>query len=99
LDRGPLTLNKIGDLQERGDPRCPEEIPKEELNNAILAEVKRCERGRQGRNVWEVITAVHCVSEPFSMELGTLTQTMKLVRPAILEKYADSIAELTSRVR
>lgn len=74
-------------------------MPAAELNNAVLAEVQRADAARQGRNVWEAITAVHTVATPFSVESGTLTQTMKLIRPAIREQYAGAIDGIMARLR
>jgi long-subunit acyl-CoA synthetase (AMP-forming) len=39
------------------------------------------------------------VREPFSVEGGTLTQTMKLVRRAVHEQYAADVDALLHRLR
>ena len=74
-------------------------MPSSELDNAVLAEVQRADAAREGRNVWEAITTVHTVASPFSVENGTLTQTMKLIRPAIREQYAGAIESIMARLR
>lgn len=43
--------------------------------------------------------AFEVVSEPFSVEDGTLTRTMKIRRPAIMAKYALEIAALEQHLR
>lgn len=54
---------------------------------------------RKGRSVWEVITEVQVVKQPFTDMPGALTRTMKIRREAIRELYAPEIESILSRLR
>lgn len=86
-------------MQERGDERTLPELSKSELRNALLVEARRLNDARPDKKVWEVITEVVVVREPFSVENGSLTRTMKLRRPVVAELYAKDIEAVMSRLR
>lgn len=86
-------------LQEGSDHRDVGELTQAELNNIALAEVKRMNDARPDRRIWEVFTAAQAVQTPFSVDGGTLTQTMKLKRKAVADQYADDLEALLQRVR
>ncbi len=43
---------------------------------------------------WEQIKGTHLLANPFTVEKGEITPTLKLKRKRILENYASSIAEI-----
>ncbi len=64
---------------------------------AILRrEVTKATAARTSR---EHIRQIAVLDEPYSVEDGTLTRTMKPRRPAIADRYADIIADLKSRLQ
>jgi long-subunit acyl-CoA synthetase (AMP-forming) len=84
-------------LQAAGDTRAADQVPLEELNRVALGEVQLMNRARAERA--EVISAAQVATRPFSVEGGTLTQTLKLKRAAVREQYAGDIATLLDRLR
>ncbi|KAL6774385.1 LCL1 [Auxenochlorella protothecoides x Auxenochlorella symbiontica] len=52
-----------------------------------------------GRAPWEKVHAVHVLQDPFSMDDGTLTRTMKPCRPKIRIKYASEVKSLEAALR
>lgn len=48
---------------------------------------------------WEHVNEFEVLEEPFSVEDGTLTRTMKPRRAAIMQKYAKEVARLESHLR
>ena len=50
----------------------------------------------EGFGKWEQIKKYEFVKEPFSIEGGELTPTLKLKRKAILQKYADQVERIYS---
>ena len=81
--------------QKNNLPKDPAELVKREevksfLNNEILTSLK----GKYGS--YEIPRKFIFLSETFNLENGTLTQTMKLKRRVVFEKYKDQIAALYS---
>ena len=52
-----------------------------------------------GRQAFERVKAFRLLREPFSVEDGTLTRTMKPRRPQIMAKYAQEVQELEMELR
>lgn len=50
-------------------------------------------------NRWDHISAFEVLAEPFSVDDGTLTRTMKPRRAAIMRKYAAEVRALKARLR
>jgi long-chain acyl-CoA synthetase len=48
---------------------------------------------------WEHVAAFEVLGQPFSVEDGTLTRTMKPRRQAIMQRYAEQVAALERRLR
>jgi long-subunit acyl-CoA synthetase (AMP-forming) len=68
----------------------------EEKKALIKQEISRLLRPRPK---FEQIGAFELVSEPFSVDDGTLTRTMKIRRPAINAKYAAELEALSHHLR
>lgn len=97
---GKLAARHISpNLQEASDHRDVSELTQQERNNLALVEVKRMNDARPDRRMWEVFTAAQAVKTPFSVEGGTLTQTLKLRRSAVAEQYSDDLESLWDRIR
>eukprot|EP00884_Botryococcus_braunii_P011365 jgi/Botrbrau1/20229/Bobra.31_1s0025.1 len=60
---------------------------------------KEIARLTKDRPRFEHVVAFEVVSEPFSVEDGTLTRTMKIRRPAIMAKYSQEISALGHHLR
>ncbi|MBN4073469.1 long-chain fatty acid--CoA ligase [Mariprofundus ferrooxydans] len=66
---------------------CESEVLKKYLQNKIGALLKPL-------NPFEQVRRIHLLQQPFSIEAGTLTPTMKVKRRAVYKQYADTIAAL-----
>lgn len=88
-----------GVAQEEDEARTPEDLSPQELEGLLFSEVTRVNEARPDREAWETITAVAVAAEPFSVEAGTLTQTMKLRREVVCEKHAAELDALLARLR
>ncbi|KAI3431692.1 hypothetical protein D9Q98_004738 [Chlorella vulgaris] len=75
----------------RGGP-----LTDEAVRELVGAEVRSALASRMR---WEHVAAFEVLAEPFSVEDGTLTRTMKPRRQAIMEKYAVQVARLESQLR
>lgn len=76
-----------------------EKIEKSDLyNKAILdlfkQELNREVKNRPGYRVDDRIGVFHLILEPFSMDNGMMTQTLKVKRPVVTEHYSDLIKTL-----
>ena len=86
------------------DPKCTEEECAEEseilrsvsdklrsnkeLENALMADVKKATKGFRA---WEQVGAIYLTLEPFAMANGQLTQSYKVKRASVLERYEDEL--------
>ncbi len=82
-----LTIPELG-AAERGDLDDPA------IANLIRAELVREVKNRPGYRPDDRIGPLYLLQEPFSIEAGTLTQTLKIRRPVITERYQGIIASL-----
>jgi long-chain acyl-CoA synthetase len=64
------------------------------VESLIRAEVSRLISPDRGYRVFERVPKIACLPEPFSVEAGTLTATMKKRRHVIEERYAAEIRRL-----
>jgi long-chain acyl-CoA synthetase len=60
----------------------------------IVDEISRALKSDGGFKPSEFVSKVGLIAEPFSDENGLLTQTMKIRRNKVLERYADLIKSL-----
>lgn len=71
------------------------ELSAKEVVAILRAEATAATAKRSPR---EHVRHLTVLTEPFSVEEGTLTRTMKPRRPAIAERYAAEIRDLASRL-
>ncbi len=67
-------------------------VEKEEVKTYLTAEILKTLEGKFGG--YEIPKKFIFVAEPFTLENGTLTQTMKLKRRVVFDKYKDKIEAL-----
>jgi long-chain acyl-CoA synthetase len=60
-------------------------------------ELNREVKNRPGYRADDKIAVIKLISEPFSIENGLLTQTMKIRRPVVMERYHGMINEMFAR--
>jgi long-chain acyl-CoA synthetase len=60
-------------------------------------ELNREVKNRPGYRADDKIAVIKLISEPFSIENGLLTQTMKIRRPVVMERYHGMIDEMFAR--
>ena len=60
-------------------------------------ELNREVKNRPGYRADDKIATIKLVLEPFSIENGLLTQTMKIRRPVVMERYHGMIDEMFAR--
>lgn len=83
-------------------PPCPtssagvDALPAEEVRSLVGAEVRAL---LAARAPWEKVKAFEVLQEPFSVDDGTLTRTMKPRRAAIMARYAPEVASLEAHLR
>ena len=78
---------------EHGMPTDPQTlVQNNEIKEMISDEITKCLKGKFGG--YEIPKKFIYLSENFSLDNGTLTQTMKLKRRAVLEQQKDQITKL-----
>ena len=81
-----IFLNELGK-----DPDAPDVLMDRDVRTAALRRIKALARNFPN---YGVPRNVRLLSEPWTIENGMLTPTLKLKRGRIREKYANEIAEL-----
>ena len=79
----------------------PEAVAQSDLNSRAIADLYRDELSREVKNrpgyrADDRIADFRLIVEPFSLENGTMTQTFKVKRPQVRDKYRAAIAEMFS---
>jgi long-chain acyl-CoA synthetase len=67
------------------------------LMNLFRDELNREVKNRPGYRADDKIAVIKLISEPFSIDNGLLTQTMKIRRPVVMERYHGMIDEMFAR--
>ncbi len=84
--------------QEKGLSSDPEELVQNaQVQEMISGEINTFLKGKFGG--YEIPKKYIFLSEPFSLDNGTLTQTMKLKRPTVLQRYRDQIESAYTELR
>jgi len=78
------------------------QLQKSDLYNKIVLEKFRSElnqqiKNRPGYRPDDQIKAFEFILEPFSQENGMMTQTLKVKRPVVMERYHDIIIEMFNK--
>jgi long-chain acyl-CoA synthetase len=58
------------------------------LQDALTADVKKATAGFRG---WEKVGAIYITLEPFTMANGQLTQSYKVKRAAVMDRYGNEL--------
>ncbi|PSC68813.1 putative acyl-activating enzyme chloroplastic [Micractinium conductrix] len=93
---GALIVPDSEALEEAAKQRGLEALPAADVESLIKGEVRGL---LAGRIRWEHVAAFEILSEPFSVEDGTLTRTMKPRRNEIFAKYSAEVARLEAHLR
>ncbi len=82
----------LGKWAEKNNlPKDPEQLIKmDEVKKFLTAEINNTLQGKYA--AYEIPKKFIFISEPFSVQNGTLTQTMKLKRRIVFDKFKDQIA-------
>jgi long-chain acyl-CoA synthetase len=80
----------------------PLELPTDLTENAqtldlFREELNREVKNRPGYRADDRIAVIKLIAEPFSIENGLLTQTLKIRRPVVMERYHGMIDEMFAR--
>ena len=73
-----------------------DDLKSKAVQDLFRAELNRLVRNRPGYRPDDRITTFEFILEPFSIADGTMTQTMKIKRPLVTEKYSDVINNMFS---
>jgi long-chain acyl-CoA synthetase len=74
-----------------------EYLNQSQITNLFREELNREVKNRPGYRADDRIARIELIAEPFSIENGLLTQTMKIRRPVVMERYHSLINEMFSR--
>lgn len=80
---------------QKGKPTAGEiDLDSQLVRDLFRQELNREVKNRPGYRPDDRIGPFRLISEPFSMENGLLTQTLKIKRPVVMERYRDIIDEM-----
>ncbi len=72
----------------------PLDLSQESVQQLFREELSREVKNRPGYRADDRIGPFRLVQEPFSAENGMMTQTLKIKRPVVQERYRDTINEM-----
>jgi long-chain acyl-CoA synthetase len=70
------------------------ELNSSQINDLFRDELSREVKNRPGYRADDKIVTIKLIAEPFSIENGLLTQTLKIRRPVVMEQYHGMIDEM-----
>jgi long-chain acyl-CoA synthetase len=70
------------------------ELNSSQINDLFREELSREVKNRPGYRADDKIATIKLIVEPFSVENGLLTQTLKIRRPVVMERYHGMIDEM-----
>jgi long-chain acyl-CoA synthetase len=70
------------------------ELNSSQINDLFRDELNREVKNRPGYRVDDRIAVIKLIVEPFSVDNGLLTQTLKIRRPVVMERYHGMIDEM-----
>ena len=92
MNKSPISL-LLHDFEYDG---CLGQLSDSEKQSMVKAELAKVSATRPPH---ERIAAFEILKEPFSAESGTLTRSMKVRRPVVMQKYAAEVEALKKRLR
>jgi long-chain acyl-CoA synthetase len=95
---GALVIPNAEALQLWADSQnLPLDLDSSQILDLFRDELNREVKNRPGYRADDKIAVIKLISEPFSIENGLLTQTMKIRRPVVMERYHGMIDEMFAR--
>jgi long-chain acyl-CoA synthetase len=95
---GALIVPNLETLQQWADSQnLPLDLEHDRIKDLIRTELTREVKNRPGYRADDRIAVIKTILEPFSIENGLLTQTMKIRRLVVMERYQDMINEMFKR--
>jgi len=67
---------------------------REEVRRGVLQEVKQIIKDNPGFTAWEQVGQVYLLLEPFTMDNGLMTQTLKVKRDVVAKEYEEEIQSM-----
>ncbi|MGQ4650022.1 AMP-binding protein [Lyngbya aestuarii] len=87
----PLSDTEIKTKDHSEVFRTSLELDSKEIQNLLRSELNRELKNRPGYRPDDRISTFKLILEPFSIENGMMTQTLKIRRPVVAERYRDII--------
>lgn len=95
---GALIVPNLEALQQWADRQnLPLDLEHSQIKDLFRTELTREVKNRPGYRADDRIAVIKPILEPFSIENGLLTQTLKIRRPVVMERYQDMINEMFKR--
>jgi long-chain acyl-CoA synthetase len=95
---GALIVPNSEALQQWADSQnLPLDLEHDRIKDLIRTELTREVKNRPGYRADDRIAVIKTILEPFSIENGLLTQTLKIRRLVVMERYQDMINEMFKR--
>jgi long-chain acyl-CoA synthetase len=95
---GALIVPNLEALKQWADiQNLPLDLNLNQIDDLIRTELAREVKNRPGYRADDRIAVIKTILEPFSIENGLLTQTLKIRRPVVMERYHDMINEMFKR--
>jgi long-chain acyl-CoA synthetase len=95
---GALIIPNSEALQVWADlQNLPLDLDNSQILDLFRDELNREVKDRPGYRADDRIAVIKLIAEPFSIENGLLTQTMKIRRPVVMERYHGMIDEMFAR--
>ncbi len=85
---------KLWITQQNLSLQLPEDLPSKPIQDLFRQELNREVKNRPGYRADDRIGVFRLITEPFTMENGMLTQTLKTRRPVITDHYQPIITEM-----
>ncbi len=91
-----ISLN-LPDLHSDRSTILSSDLYSKKVLNLYQQELKREVRNRTGYRADDQIKTFELILEPFSQENGMMTQTLKIKRPVVTQRYRDMINEMFAK--
>lgn len=89
---GALIVPNLDALEQWANQQgMPMDLESSAVQNLFRQELTREVKNRPGYRLDDRLGVFRLIREPFSMENGMMTQTLKIKRPVVMERYCDTI--------